>query len=74
MFKPGDKIRKKCGTPFSNGELICTVNYTSDFYGHELVWLEETGKNIKACNVVFVEGAVRCRGVGGFKRFVKERT
>jgi hypothetical protein len=43
MLKAGDKVKKKNGTTFSNGEYIATVSKV-EYYGNgNVVWLVETG-------------------------------
>jgi len=66
MFKPGDRVRKKNGEMFSNGEYVVTVDCEepkSPFLSNTDVWLRETGTFISS---EYIELAYN-EGYKGFK-------
>lgn len=63
-FKPGDRVRKIDGTPFSNGELVVTVSHYKYSAGP---WFVETNSWL---DDHFLELAAPCKpkGISGFIR------
>lgn len=55
-FKPGDKVRKKDGTTFSNGEMVVTVKgWDFEYEAENRVALKETGTHIEVTQIEKVE-------------------
>jgi hypothetical protein len=50
-FKVGDKVKKKSGDVFSNGECVVTVSRLEGVY----IWFKETGTNMEEWGLELVE-------------------
>jgi predicted nucleic acid-binding Zn-ribbon protein len=60
-FKVGDKVRRKDGECFSNGEYVVTVDRfgVTSYAGKPAVWLKETGTHIDQSSIELAE--VKCK-------------
>jgi hypothetical protein len=69
-FKEGDRVRKVDGTPFSNGELVVTVErYTS--YGNP--WFFETQSHLDEHKLVLVNVKPKALGISKFIKDMEEK-